>query len=70
MYEPATGRALSKLVRRALASGIEVVVADSPGRPGRPDFLNALQDLGVEFQTYMGTTITTARHGKATGLWQ
>jgi len=45
MYEPKTGRALARRVVDALRSGCRVVIGDSPGRAGRPAFLEELHGL-------------------------
>lgn len=66
LYEPRTGRALAKLVVRALRAGMEVVIADSPGRVGRESFLETLQPYlrndNVAFRQVMGTTVTGERN--------
>ena len=72
LYEPPTGVALAHLVVRALQSGISVVVADSPGRAGRPAFLETLRPFlhpeetskaeDVDFVTVVGSTVTGKRN--------
>lgn len=43
MYEPKTGIAMAKRVIEALDCGYHVIIGDSPGRAGRPAFLNELE---------------------------
>lgn len=65
MYEPKTGRALAKRVVEALKRGSRVIVGDSPGRAGRPAYLEALKKLGVpnaKFQERIGRTCSGPRH--------
>ena len=65
MYEPKTGRALAHRVAEALAQGSRVLIGDSPGRAGRPAFLQQLQELGIrdaEFVEVPGWTVTGDRH--------
>ncbi|KAL3936205.1 MAG: hypothetical protein SGBAC_008421 [Bacillariaceae sp.] len=65
MYEPKTGIAMAHRAVEALRQGSRVIVGDSPGRPGRPAFLKALQELGVEgaeFVETIGRTCTGPRH--------
>lgn len=66
LYEPRTGVALAKLVVRALHAGMEVMLADSPGRAGRPAFLEHLNPCLIQpvtgFVSIKGTTITDERH--------
>ena len=52
MYEPVTGRAMAQRTADALQRGSRVLVGDSPGRPGRPYFLEELKRLlpGVDAQ--------------------
>ena len=45
MYEPATGRAVARRVVEALSRGSRVVIGCSPGRPGRPAFLEELREI-------------------------
>lgn len=65
MYEPKTGVAMAHRAVEALKQGSRVIVGDSPGRPGRPAFLKALKELGVEgaeFVDTIGRTCTGPRH--------
>lgn len=64
MYEPETGRAMARRAVEALRAGSRVVVGDSPGRAGRPAFLDELKRLGVNatFVDTIGSTLTGARH--------
>ena len=65
MYEPQTGIALAHRVVEALDRGSRVIIGDSPGRAGRPNFLETLQQLGVEdasFVETVGRTCTGPRH--------
>jgi predicted nicotinamide N-methyase len=65
MYEPKTGVAMAHRAVEALQNGSRVIVGDSPGRPGRPAFIKALQELGVEgakFEDTVGRTCTGPRH--------
>jgi len=70
MYEPKTGRAMALRTLEALKSGAKVIIGDSPGRAGRPAFLQALEELGVvdaNFQDTRGTTVTGERHNLICG---
>ena len=64
IYEPRTGRLLAHRVVEALALGCHVLIADSPGRAGRPAFLNELSKLGLEagFVDTVGSTVMGSRH--------
>ena len=66
MYEPKTGAALAHRVVEALRQNCRVLVGDSPGRPGRPAFLQTLWELGVDrsvaFENAVGKTCTGPRH--------
>ena len=65
MYEPATGKALARRVVEALSNGSCVLIGDSPGRAGRPAFLEELHKLGLEkaaFVDRLGWTVTGDRH--------
>jgi predicted nicotinamide N-methyase len=65
LYEPVTGRALAQRVVQALRRGSRVVIGDSPGRAGRPAFLEELRKCGVmnaTFRTVRGWTVTGERH--------
>jgi len=77
MYEPKTGIALAKRVHEAFVSssssknnnntynGIRVIIADSPGRPGRPAFLEELKTLGLgkyKFEKTWGYKCQGHRH--------
>jgi predicted nicotinamide N-methyase len=65
MYEPVTGRAVAVRALEALERGSHVLIGDSPGRAGRPAFLEELARLGVEhggFVDTVGSTVTGARH--------
>jgi len=65
MYEPKTGAAMAHRVVEALRNGCKVIVGDSPGRAGRPMFLQTLQELGVNgqvFQEAVGRTCSGPRH--------
>lgn len=66
MYEPKTGRATAHRTVEALKRGSRVVIGCSPGRPGRPAFLEELKQLvpGIqaEFVDAEGTTCSGPRH--------
>jgi len=64
MYEPITGRAMARRAVEALKQGSRVLVGDSPGRAGRPAFLEELDKLGVvgEFVAVKGRTCSGERH--------
>ena len=66
MYEPKTGRATAHRTVEALKRGSRVVIGCSPGRPGRPAFLDELKKLvpGIvaEFVDSEGTTCSGPRH--------
>ena len=65
MYEPKTGRALAHRVLEALNRGSRVLIGDSPGRAGRPAFLEQLKELGVKnanFVDVKGWTVVGDRH--------
>ena len=65
MYEPSTGRAMARRVAEALRRGSRVVVGDSPGRAGRPAFLEELGNLGVKHAAFVdtiGRTCSGPRH--------
>ena len=64
MYMPSTGRAMARRAVEALKRGSRVLVGDSPGRPGRPAFLEELDKLGVmgEFVQVTGRTCCGERH--------
>lgn len=68
LYEARTGRALAGRVAEALHRGSRVVVGCSPGRPGRPAFVEELRRLlgdewgdDVGFADVDGTTCTGER---------
>ena len=69
MYEPVTGRAMARRAVEALQGGSRVLVGDSPGRAGRPAFLQELNELGVkgEFVAVSGRTCSGDRHGLICG---
>ncbi|GAX25060.1 hypothetical protein FisN_10Lh255 [Fistulifera solaris] len=64
MYEPSTGKALAHRVLEAMTAGSRVLVGDSPGRAGRPAFLEELRRLGVEasFVDTLGSTVKGERN--------
>ena len=65
MYEPSTGRAMAKRAVEAIRQGRRVLVGDSPGRAGRPAFLDELQQLGLRnavFVDTVGRTCAGPRH--------
>ena len=65
MYEPKTGRCLAQRVVEALQNGSKVLIGDSPGRAGRPAFLEELKRLGIKKATFVdqpGWTVTGHRH--------
>jgi predicted nicotinamide N-methyase len=65
MYEPATGRAMAVRALEALQNGSRVLIGDSPGRAGRPAFLQELERLGIKgavFVDTVGSTVTGDRH--------
>lgn len=70
MYEPKTGVAMAHRAVEALKNGSRVIVGDSPGRPGRPAFMKALEELGIEdayFEETIGRTCTGPRHNLICG---
>ncbi len=72
LYEKSTGIALAKRVIEALERGSRVVIGCSPGRPGRPAFLDELQRLNsnmkdVNFVDVEGTTCTGERNSLICG---
>ena len=65
MYEPKTGIAMAYRAVEALRRNSQVIVGDSPGRPGRPAFLKTLHQLGVvgaKFTDVVGRTCTGPRN--------
>jgi len=65
MYEPAAGKAVACRVKEALDMGCDVLIGDSPGRAGRPAFLEQLRVLGLNeasFVSVVGSTVTGDRH--------
>ena len=65
MYEPNTGRAMAQRAVQALRQGSRVLVGDSPGRAGRPAFLDELNELGIQnakFVQVAGWTCCGPRH--------
>ena len=64
LYEPRTGRAMAHRAFEALSRGSRVLIGDSPGRAGRPAFLQELKRLGVdaEFVDVVGQTCGGPRH--------
>jgi len=65
MYEPKTGRAMAQRSYEALQRGSRVLVGDSPGRAGRPDFLEELDRLGIHdavFHDTVGQTCSGPRN--------
>lgn len=66
MYEPKTGRATAHRTVEALKRGSRVVIGCSPGRPGRPAFLEELNKLvpgiDADFVDSEGTTCSGPRH--------
>ncbi len=81
LYQPSTGRALAKWIIHFLqvpptslmlsslsgptVGSKRVLIGDSPGRPGRPVFLQELQRLGVSdasFYSTLGRTCSGPRH--------
>ena len=66
MYEPKTGRATAHRTVEALKRGSRVVIGCSPGRPGRPAFLEELKKLvpgiNADFVDSEGTTCSGPRH--------
>ena len=66
MYEPKTGRATAHRTVEALKRGSRVVIGCSPGRPGRPAFLEELKKLvpgiDTDFVDSEGTTCSGPRH--------
>ena len=72
LYEKKTGIALAKRTMEALERGSRVVIGCSPGRPGRPAFLNELQRLNtnmkdVNFVNVEGSTCTGERNSLICG---
>lgn len=70
MYKPKTGRMMARRAMEALQAGSSVVVGDSPGRAGRPAFLQELNRLGVkaEFIDVVGSTVVGERHDLICGM--
>jgi predicted nicotinamide N-methyase len=75
LYEPATGVALAHRAVEALARGMHVWIADSPGRAGRTALLQTLHELlllsdddddtplpSIAFTNVTGWTVTGERH--------
>lgn len=66
LYEPRTGRAMAHRVVEALRANCTVLLADSPGRMGRPAFLQTLQQhygfIGAQFRDTVGRTVDGPRH--------
>lgn len=65
MYEPTTGRAMARRVQEALLRGSRVLVGDSPGRAGRPAFLDELNTnstIDATFVDTVGQTCSGPRH--------
>ena len=65
MYEPKTGSAMAHRVVEALQNNCTVIVGDSPGRAGRPMFLQTLKEFGIKeatFQDMVGRTCSGPRH--------
>lgn len=66
MYEPATGRAMAHRTAEALKRGSRVIIGCSPGRPGRPAFLDELKrivpGIDAEFKDAEGTNCSGPRH--------
>ncbi|OEU17573.1 hypothetical protein FRACYDRAFT_184424 [Fragilariopsis cylindrus CCMP1102] len=65
MYEPKTGVAMAHRAVEALRNNCRVIIGDSPGRAGRPAFLDTLNELGVEgaeFQETIGKTCSGPRN--------
>ena len=72
LYEKSTGIALAKRCIEALERGSRVVIGCSPGRPGRPAFLEELRRLNpslkdVNFADVEGTTCTGERNSLICG---
>jgi len=68
LYEPRTGRAMARRAKEALERGSRFVLGDSPGRPGRPSFIQELQRIlphrahDVKFFDSVGYTCDGDRH--------
>jgi len=72
LYEKSTGIALAKRCIEALERGSRVVIGCSPGRPGRPAFLEELKRLNprmkeVDFVDLEGSTCTGERNSLICG---
>lgn len=73
LYEKSTGVALAKRTIEALERGSRIVIGCSPGRPGRPAFLEELRRLNsnimndVNFVDVEGTTCTGERNSLICG---
>ena len=70
LYDPQLAVAVGKRVCEAYRRGSHVVVGNSPGRPGTPNFLAEVQGgLGfpVAFSTAPGYTVTGYRHDLISG---
>jgi len=72
LYEKSTGIALAKRCIEALERGSRVVIGCSPGRPGRPAFLEELKRLNprlkeVDFVDVEGSTCTGERNSLICG---
>ena len=66
LYSPITGEAVARRVHQAVQRNTQVMIADSPLRPGRPRFLETLSKLlqrPVEFAFVQGDSVSEgARH--------
>lgn len=62
MYESSTGNSMAHRTMEALKRGSRVVIGCSPGRPGRPAFLEELKRLEprikADFVSAIGTTLS------------
>jgi len=70
LYEKKTGIALAKRTIEALERGSRIVIGCSPGRPGRPAFIEELQRLSskdVNFVNVEGKTCTGERNSLICG---
>jgi len=70
LYEKKTGIALAKRTIEALERGSRIVIGCSPGRPGRPAFIEELQRLlekEVNFVDVKGRTCTGERNSLICG---
>lgn len=66
LYDSSLGKAVAHRIHECVIRKSKVIIADSPGRPGRPDMLATLKLLlnnnAVDFSETIGKTVTGARN--------